>query len=87
MIRLEYTDTFLKDLRILPSFARTKLKKQLFLLAENPFHSKLHTKPLKGEMAGQYSFRITRDYRTLFIFTAPEIVKLTTIGHRKEIYR
>ena len=76
MIRLEYTDTFLKDLKSLPDFVKAKLKKQIFLLAKNPFHSKLHTKPLKGGMAGQYSFRITRDYRALFIFTAPEIVKL-----------
>ena len=35
----------------------------------------------------QISFRITRNYRVLFVFVQPETVLFATIGDRKDIYR
>lgn len=36
---------------------------------------------------GFYSFRITRDWRVIFQFENPEVIKLIEMGHRKDIYR
>lgn len=87
MIRIFYTDSFVKSVKRLPFFAQTKLIKNLSLLQENPFHSLLHTKALGGKLTGFYSFRITHDWRVIFQFLAEDRVKLTHIGHRKDIYK
>ena len=58
------------------------------LLAEDPFHSKLHVKKLKGFPSTDkvYSFRITRVFRGLFRISIEKII-LFVIGHRKDIYQ
>jgi len=87
MIALEYSDHFLKESRKLPPPQQRKLATLLELLRENPFHPKLHTKPLVGELFGLYSFRITRDWRVIFRFLSEEEIHLVDVGHRKDIYR
>jgi len=87
MISLIYNKNFLKSAKKLPKNLQEKLAKQLELLQQNPFHSILHSKPLTGPLVGFYSFRITRDWRTIFQFKNPEIIKLIEAGHRKDIYR
>lgn len=87
MVKIFYTDTFLKSARMLSIKQQTKLARLVFLLSENPFHSQLHTKPLSGEFAGLYSFRVTRDWRVIFRFSSPSSIVLVDVGHRKEIYR
>lgn len=82
-----YTKHFLKPAGKLPKNLQIKLAKQLKLLQQNPFHPFLHTKPLTGPLTGFYSFRITRDWRVIFQFETPEVVKLIEIGHRKDIYK
>ncbi len=54
---------------------------------ENPYHTQLHTKSLSGELAGIYSFRITRDLRVLFKFLSSDKIILIDVGDRKDIYR
>lgn len=58
------------------------------LLAENIFHSKLHTKKLKGFPYNDkvYSFRITRVYRGIFRLSDENVI-LFAIGHRKDVYQ
>ncbi len=57
------------------------------LLADNIFHSKLHTKKLKGFSTDKvFSFRITRVYRGIFRLKGEDII-LFAIGHRKDIYQ
>jgi len=46
----------------LPTAIQEKVKKQIALLAENPSHPSLQTKPVQGA-AGVYEARIDRDYR------------------------
>lgn len=87
MIQVNYTKHFLKSSKKLPEKTKVKLAKLLETLQKNPFHSVLHTKPLTGRLAGFYSFRITRDWRVIFCFIKPDVVKLVTIGHRKDIYK
>ncbi len=87
MISLIYSKRFLKSAKRLPKKIKARLAEQLELLQKNPFHPSLHTKSLIGPLVGFYSFRITRDWRVIFKFEDPEIIKLIEIGNRKDIYR
>ncbi|HCA67170.1 MAG: hypothetical protein UW39_C0015G0009 [Parcubacteria group bacterium GW2011_GWC2_44_17] len=67
---------------------KEKLKAQHELLAENPFHPSLRTKPLKGKLRGIFSFRIGRDRRGLFaINTQDKIIELLRLDWRSRIYQ
>lgn len=59
----------------------------LDILTKNPFHPLLHTKQLTGTLRKNYSFRITRDWRVIFVFMDIETIKLLRVGHRKDVYR
>lgn len=87
MTRITYTKSFLKSAQKLPKVIQGKLSKQLEILSQNPFNPLLHSKPLVAELAGFYSFRITRDWRVIFCFTDPEAIKLVDVAHRKDIYK
>lgn len=45
-----------------------KIKKQLALFAQNPYHPSLHTELLEPKEYGIYSFRIDIHFRALFIY-------------------
>lgn len=87
MIHIVYGNHFLKSARKLPKKQQEKLAELLETLRQNPFSPFLHTKSLTSKLAGFYSFRITRDWRVIFIFTAPEKIKLVEVGQRKDIYK
>lgn len=87
MIHIVYGNYFLKSAKKLPKKQQEKLAELLEILRQNPFSSFLHTKSLTGKLAGFYSFRITRDWRVIFLFATPERIKLVEIGHRKDIYK
>lgn len=87
MIKIVYTNHFLKSSKNLPLAIQNKLATKLEILQKNPFYPLLHTKPLTGSLSGFYSFRITRDWRVIFYFLDPKTIKLTEVAHRKDIYR
>jgi len=87
MVQIIYSEHFLKSVKKLPAKIQNKLATKLELLQKNPFHPLLHTKPLTGPLFGFYSFRITREWRVIFQFLEPEVIKLIEVGHRKDIYR
>lgn len=82
-----YDKEFLADVRRLPNEAQRKLASLLVILAENPFDSRLHAKPLATPLGGKFSFRITRDWRVGFKFLAPNVIQLLTADNRDNIYR
>lgn len=84
---IRYGDHFLKSAKNLPKVQRQKLARLLELVESNPYHPLLHTKPLTGELAGLYAFRITRDWRVIFRFDSAIEIVLVDIGNRKDIYR
>jgi addiction module RelE/StbE family toxin len=86
-MRLVYSKDFLKQAAKLPKEAQRKLDKLIGLLASDPFHPLLHSKPLSGELSMTYSFRITRDWRVIFYFEDKETIKLLKVGNRKDVYR
>lgn len=87
MLKLVYTKHFLKSAKKLPFYIQNSLSGKLETLQKNPFHPFLHTKSLTGALSGFYSFRITRDWRVIFCFIEPEIIKLVEVAHRKDIYK
>jgi len=86
-MRIVYSNDFLKSAKRLPKPIQKKLADSLEILQNNPFHPKIHTKPLVGRLKGFYSFRITRDWRVIFIFLNSETISLIEVAHRKDIYR
>ena len=78
---------FWKDVDKLPPKAQEKFAGLLEILASNPFDSRLHTKQLSTPLNGKYSFRITRDWRVVFMFADHHIIKLLIAGSRNDIYR
>ena len=81
------TKNYKKNILSLPKKDKDLLHKQEILLIENIFHSKLHTKKLKGFLDDRvYSFRITQAYRGIFRLSGEDII-LFAIGHRKDIYQ
>lgn len=87
MIFVIYGGQFLKSAQRLPLLQQKKLAKLISLLRENPFHPLLHTKPLTRELAGLYSFRITREWRVIFQFLESDYIRLLLVGHRRDIYK
>ena len=87
MVRVYYSERFRKNVKRLDEKQQAKLARLVVLVKENPFDPLLHAKSLSGELAGIYSFRITREYRTLFRFLSPDEILLIDVAHRKDIYR
>jgi addiction module RelE/StbE family toxin len=86
-MRIVYSDKFLKAVTGLPQRIQIKLDSLVILLVQDPFHPLLHSKSLGGNLTGFYSFRVTRDWRVIFIFEEEGIIKLTNVGNRKDIYQ
>lgn len=86
-MKIVYSNDFVKSAKFAPKPVQKKLTGLIEILQNNPFHSKLHTKPLVGKLKEFYSFRITLDWRVIFIFLNSEIISLIEIAHRKDIYR
>lgn len=87
MARVYYSDHFKKQAKKLTEKQQDKLARLVVLLKENPFNSRLKTKPLTGKFIGIYSFRIERNFRALFKFLSQSEILLFNVGHRKDIYR
>lgn len=86
-MKIVYDKGFLKGIKILPKNIQSKLAHLLESLEKNPFAPLLHTKRLSGELAGIFSFRVTREWRVTFYFRDSETIQLLKIAHRKDIYR
>ena len=81
------TKNYKKSCISLPKKDKDLLHAQEQLLMKDIFHSKLHTKKLKGFPDNNvYSFRITRVYRGIFRLSGNDVI-LFAIGHRKDIYQ
>ncbi len=65
MPKIRFTRRFLKSFARLPASIREKVKKQLALLAEDPRHPSLHTKPIQGA-SGIYEARVDIYYRLTY---------------------
>lgn len=87
MIRLVFSSNFQRSVERMPRPEQKKLGNLLELIHQNPYHPKLHTKPLAGDLSGFYSFRVTRDWRVIFQFLDPKTIQLLRVVNRKDAYR
>jgi addiction module RelE/StbE family toxin len=65
MPKIRLTRRFIKSYTRLPAAIQDKIKKQLALLAEDPRHPSLQTKPVQGA-PGMYEARVDIDYRLTY---------------------
>ena len=85
-MKILYADEFKSQFKKLP-----KPIQRIYLRQENIFRnnwrdSRLHVKKLI-ENTITFSFRITRNYRVIFVFSDTDTALFLTIGHRKDVYR
>ncbi len=83
MPKIRLTRRFLKSFARLPASIQEKIKKQIALLAENPRHPSLQTKPIQGAH-GIYEARIDRDYRMTYERETDDTLVLRVVGKHKE---
>ncbi len=86
-MKVVYSKDFLKQASKLPNKLQQALDDILNILRRDPFYPTLHTKHLKGELRSMLSFRITREWRVIFMFAAEDTIRLLKIGNRKDIYK
>jgi addiction module RelE/StbE family toxin len=86
-MKIVYSKEFIKSVKRTPKQIQNKLAGLIEILQQNPFHPKLHSKPLVGKLKGFYSFRITRDWRVIFGFLNSKTIFLIDIAHRKDVYK
>ena len=79
MPKIRFTRRFLKSYARLPAAVQVKTKKQIALLAENPRHPSLQTKPVQGA-AGIFEARIDLDYRMTYERGADDTLVLRVVG-------
>jgi addiction module RelE/StbE family toxin len=70
---------------------RDRVKQALLQLADDPFHSSLHTHKLTGQLSGTWACSVGYDVRILFEFvqnseSGEEEILLLTIGSHDEVY-
>lgn len=85
-MKIVYAEEFWKQFQKLPAEIQDQYRKQEALFRENWQDARLHAKKLHGHPV-TFSFRITRNYRVLFLFVDDQVALFATIGHRKDAYR
>lgn len=83
MPEIELTERFEQDLLRLPPEIRKKLLKALRMLAEDPRHPSLQTKPIQGAK-GIYEARIDQSYRMTYQRLPNDVLLLRTAGKHDE---
>ena len=82
-----YDKDFLKDVRRLPAGLHEKISDFIDVLRHDPFDPRLHTKPLSAPLQGMFAFRVSRDYRIGFKFSASHVIHLLAAANRDAIYQ
>ena len=83
MPEIELTETFKKHYVDLPGHIQKKVKKALRLLAENPRHPSLRSKPIEGA-PGIYEARIDIPYRMTYERLPGDVLHLRVVGKHDE---
>ncbi len=73
------TETFEKCFCKLPKEIQKKVLKTIRLLAENPRHPSLQTKPIQGAQ-GIFEARVDRNYRLTYERLRGDVLRLRVVG-------
>ena len=83
MPKIRFSRRFLKSFARLPAAVQEKIKKQIVLLAANPRHPSLQTRPIQGA-PGIYEARVDVDYRMTYEREADDTLVLRVVGKHDE---
>lgn len=83
MPEIELTETFKKHYADLPEYIQRKVKKALRLLAENPRHPSLRSKPVEGA-PGIYEASTDLQYRVTYERLPGDVLRLRVVGKHYE---
>jgi mRNA-degrading endonuclease RelE of RelBE toxin-antitoxin system len=83
MPEIELTETFKKLYGELPGHIQKKVKKALRLLAENPRHPSLRSKPIEGA-PGIYEASVDIQYRMTYERLLGDVLRLRVVGKQDE---
>jgi len=83
MPKIEYTGTFLRQFRELPKEIQKKILKSIRLLAENPKHPSLRSKPVQGAK-GIFEASPDMHYRITYERLPGDILRLRVVGPHDE---
>ena len=83
MPKIKFTRRFLKSFARLPTALEEKIRKQIALLAENPRHPSLQTKPIQGA-PGIYEARVDKDYRMTYESDTDDTLVMRVVGLHDE---
>lgn len=83
MPKIEVSPRFLQSYRELPPEIQVKVKKALRLLAQDPRHPSLQTKPIQGA-PGIYEARIDRRFCLTYARLPGDILQIRVVGAHDE---
>jgi len=85
MPEVEWTETFEKAYKKLSPEMKKKIKNKIDLLAKNPAHPSLRSKPIRGA-PGIYEASIDMNYRLTYERLTEDVLRLRIVGtHDKAI--
>ncbi len=83
MPEIELTESFHRWYARLPDKIKVKTQKALRLLAENPRHPSLRSKPIEGAK-GLFEARVDQKYRLTFERLPADVVRIRVVGKHDE---
>lgn len=89
-LRIDYSNSFLKQLKKAPLKIKKSFKKRLSLFLVNPFHPQLHNHQLTGTLAVYRSINITGDWRALYSEynkKKTQVIVFEILGTHSQLYR
>ena len=79
MPKIEFTESFLRAFNKLPKDVQKKVKKAIRLLAEDPKHPSLRSKPVQGA-PGIYEASPDMQYRMTYERLPGDVLRLRVVG-------
>ncbi|MEX0919056.1 MAG: type II toxin-antitoxin system RelE/ParE family toxin [Candidatus Paceibacterota bacterium] len=86
MYRILFTAKSIKSLKKLPKSIQAKTDLLVDILIIDYRDNRLKAKKLNTNQS-LFSFRVTKDYRVVFMFANSSTIKVLDIKHRKDIYK
>jgi addiction module RelE/StbE family toxin len=89
MKKISFSSSFLKDFKKVIKNNPQRLSifnERIKLLGSDPFHPKLKTHKLKGNLKHLWAFSIEYDLRVVFYFFKEDEIVLESIGKHDEVY-
>lgn len=83
MPKIEFTARFVSFYQALSPSIRKKVDKAIVLLAENPRHPSLQTRPIQGAR-GIYEARVDLSHRMTYERLAGDVLLLRVVGRHDE---